>query len=120
TGPLLEGLRFSRDRGAWRFDAAARNVGYRDQRYRAGLERLGTLKASFDYSQVPLWFGDVTRTPYREETPGVYRLNDTVQAAIQGGSATLAAYGAELRQIDLRSRRDTATGRFAFQATPRL
>jgi MtrB/PioB family decaheme-associated outer membrane protein len=120
SGPLLERLRISRDRGTWRFDASLRNLGYRDQGYGADLVRYGTLKASFDYSQVPLWFGDVGRTPYREETPGVFRLNDTIQSAVQAGTATLAAYASELQRLDLRSRRDTASGRFLFQATPRL
>ena len=120
SGPLLERLRFSRDRDAWTFDAELRNLGYRDQGYRADFNRYGKLKASFDYNQVPLWFGDVERTPFREETPGVFRLNDTVQAAVQNGTATLAAYGSELRDLDLRSRRDTASGRFLFEATPQL
>jgi MtrB/PioB family decaheme-associated outer membrane protein len=120
SGPLLERLRLSRDREAWRVDAEARNVGYRDQDYRVEFDRYGTLKASFDYSQVPLWFGDVERTPYREETPGVFRLNDTIQAAVQSGTATPAAYASELRGLDLRSRRDTTTGRFLYQATSHL
>lgn len=120
SGPLLERLRVSRQRNDWTFDAEARNVGYRDQGYRADFNRYGKLKASFDYSQVPLWFGDVERTPYREETPGVFRLNDTIQSAIQNGTATLAAYGSELQALDLRSRRDTTSGRFLFQATPHL
>jgi MtrB/PioB family decaheme-associated outer membrane protein len=120
SGPLLERLRVSRDRDTWTFDADARNVGYRDQGYRAELTRYGKLKASFDYSQVPLWFGDVERTPFREDTPGVFRLNDTIQSAIQNGTATLAAYGSELRDLDLRSRRDTTAGRFHVQATPHL
>ena len=120
SGPLLERLRVSRDRDLWRFDAELRNAGYRDQGYRAEFDRYGKLTASFDYSQVPLWFGDVERTPFREETPGVFRLNDTIQAAAQGGTATLAAYASELRELDLRSRRDTATGRFLYRATRRL
>jgi len=120
SGPLLERLRVSRDRDAWTFDAEARNVGYRDQSYRAEFNRYGRLKGSFDFNQVPLWFGNVERTPFREETPGVFRLNDTIQSAIQNGTATLAAYGSELRDLDLRSRRDTTSGRFLFQATPHL
>ena len=120
SGPLLERLHVSRNRDAWKFDAEARDAGYRDQAYRAAFDRYGTLKASFDYSQVPLWFGDVEQTPYREETPGVFRLNDTIQSAVQDGTATLAAYGSELRGLDLRSRRDTASGRFLYEATRHL
>jgi MtrB/PioB family decaheme-associated outer membrane protein len=120
SGPTLERLRFSRERDAWAFRADVRNLGYRDQRYSADFDRFGKLKASFDYSQVPLWFGDVERTPYREETPGVFRLNDTIQSSIQSGTATLAAYATELHDLDLRARRDTASGRFLYAVTPRL
>ena len=106
SGPLLERLSVVREHDTWSFDARARNVGYRDQGYRAEFERYGRLKASFDYNQVPLWFGNVERTPFREETPGVFRLNDTIQAAVQNGTATLASYAPELQGLDLRSRRD--------------
>ena len=120
SGPLLERVSVVRERDTWSFDAHARNVGYRDQGYRAEFDRYGRLKASFDYNQVPLWFGNVERTPFREETPGVFRLNDTIQSAVQNGTATLAAYGSELQGLDLRSRRDTASGRFVFEATRNL
>jgi hypothetical protein len=50
----------------------------------------------------------------------VFRLNDTIQAAVQGGTATLASYASELRGLDLRSRRDTASGRFLYEATRHL
>src|SRR5262245_52373198 len=45
SGPLLERLRVSRERDTWTFDAAIRNLGYRDQGYRAEFNRYGTLKA---------------------------------------------------------------------------
>jgi MtrB/PioB family decaheme-associated outer membrane protein len=120
SGPLLEQLRVSKNRERWTFDAHARNVGYRDQEYRAEFSRYGTLTASIDYSQIPLWFGNVERTPFREEAPGVFRLNDTAQSGIQNGTATLAAFGSDLRNLDLRSRRDTTSGRFLFEATRHL
>lgn len=120
SGPLLERLRYSRNRDTSMFDAEIRNAGYRDQEYRAEFDRYGKFKALLDYSQVPLWYGDVERTPYREESPGVFRLNDTIQSAIQNGTATIAAFEPELQGLDLRSRRDTTTGRFLFAATPHL
>ena len=120
SGPLLERLHVSRGNDAWKFNGDVRNAGYRDQGYRATFNRYGRLKASFDYDQIPLWFGDVEQSPYREETPGVFRLNDTIQAAVQGGTATLASYASELRGLDLRSRRDTGSGRFLYEATRQL
>lgn len=114
SGATLERLRYDRAHRNWAFSATVVNAGYRDQQYGALFERYGRLRASFDYVQTPLWFGDVEQTPYREESPGVFRLDDTIQAAVQGGTATLAAYASELRPLDLRLRRDTATGRIDY------
>jgi MtrB/PioB family decaheme-associated outer membrane protein len=114
SGPMLERFRYVRNHREWAFSAGVFNAGYRDQQYGAVFERHGRLRASFDYVQTPLWFGNVEQTPYREETPGVFRLNDTIQASIQGGTATLAAYAPELQGVDMRLRRDTATGRLDY------
>jgi MtrB/PioB family decaheme-associated outer membrane protein len=116
SGPTLERLTYHRSHREWVFTTDVVNAGYRDQQYRAAFERFGRLRAVFDYGQVPLWFGNVEQTPYREETPSVFRLNDTIQAAVQGGTATLAAYAAELQPLDIRSRRDTASGRLDYTA----
>src|SRR5688572_12452781 len=70
SGPTLQRLQVSRQRRDWTFGASASNAGYRDQQYVVAFERYGRLRASFDFNQVPLWFGNVEQTPYREETPG--------------------------------------------------
>jgi MtrB/PioB family decaheme-associated outer membrane protein len=116
SGPTLERLKYARVRREWTFTADAFNAGYRDQRYAAAFERFGRLRARFDYGQTPLWFGNVEQTPYRQETPGVFRLSDTIQAGVQNGTATLASYAVDLQPLDLRQRRDTATGRFEYTA----
>jgi MtrB/PioB family decaheme-associated outer membrane protein len=120
SGPTIERLRYTRARDAWTLAATAQHVGYRDQRYQAAFDRVGKIKASFDYIQIPLWFGNVERTPFSEEVPGVFRLNDTIQAAVQGQTATIAAYGGELRDLDVRSRRDIASGGLVYTATRNL
>ena len=120
SGPTLDRLRYVRDRESWVFDAEFDHVGYRDQRYFAAFERYGKVRASFAWNQVPLFFGDVAQSPFREELAGVFRLDDTLQAAVQGRTATLADYASELRGVEPRSRRDVAAARLTYSFTPRL
>lgn len=120
SGPTLNRLRYTRDRDAWAFNAEFDNVGYRDQRYLATFDRFGRLRASFEWDQVPTWYSGVSQSPYREELPGVFRLDDTIQEAVQNRTATLAAYGSQLRAFDTRARRDIADARIVFGATSNL
>lgn len=119
SGATLQRLRYVRLRDAWRFTTMVSNPGYRDQRYTGMFEQFGRLRASFDYTEVPIWFGNVERTPYVETSPGVFRLDDAVQLAVQGGgSATL--YSGGLRSLDMRALRRTADGRVQYSVTPHL
>lgn len=119
-GLTIDRLRYDRDTERWMFRAVMDHAGYRDQRYSALFNRYGKLKASFEWNQVPLLYGRETRTPFRRESEGVFRLDDTLQAAIQSGAATRAALVADARAFDLRSRRDVADLRFTYAATRRL
>ena len=119
SGPTLEQLRYTRDREEWVFAAAIDQAGYRDQRYTARFEQFGRLKAQFEWDQVPLYYGEVA-SPFVLESPGVFRLDDTIQTAVQGRTATLAAFSGEVEPFDARSRRDTARIGFAYSVTPRL
>jgi MtrB/PioB family decaheme-associated outer membrane protein len=119
SGATLQRLDYSRLHDSWRFDTLIENPGYRDQRYAAAFERFGRFAATFGYTEVPLWYGDVERTPYTETSPGVFRLDDAIQAAVQaGGSTTL--YGSTLHNLDLRSQRGTTDGHFDYWATRNL
>lgn len=120
SGPTLDRLRYRRDRETWVFTAAFDHVGYRDQRYLASMERYGKVRASFEWNQVPLFYGNVSQTPFRAEVAGVFRLDDALQAALQNGTARLADYARELRGVEPRSRRDVAAARFTYAVTPRL
>lgn len=120
TGPTLNRLRYVRDRESWSFTARFDNVGYRDQRYQASFDRYGRVTASFEWNQVPTWYSGVSQSPFREELPGVFRLDNTLQQAVQGGTATLASYASQLQTFDTRARRDIADARFTFSATPNL
>lgn len=120
SGATLNRLRYGRDRETWRFDAAFDRVGYRDQRYLAAFERYGKLKASFEWDQIPTWFGGQTMTPFREDSPGVFRLNDATQLAVQNRTGAIADYITSLRSFDTRARRDIAAGRVSYAATRNL
>jgi MtrB/PioB family decaheme-associated outer membrane protein len=117
SGPTLSRLRYTRDREAWAFNAEFDNVGYRDQRYLAAFNRFGKVRGSFEWNQVPTWYSGVSQSPFRDELPGVFRLDDTLQQAVQNRTATLASYASELRAFDTRARRDIADARFAYSAT---
>lgn len=119
-GPTVDRLRYRRDADAWQFQATVDHAGYRDQRYVAGLNRYGKLKASFEWNQVPLFYSTDTRTPYRKELDGVFRLNDVLQAAVQNRTVSKDVYLSEIRPFDLRSRRDVADVRLAYSATRNL
>jgi MtrB/PioB family decaheme-associated outer membrane protein len=117
SGPTLDVLRYRRERDSWRFDAAFDNVGYRDQRYLVSMQRYGTVKASFEWNQVPLLYSGVSRSPFVQASAGVFRLDDAVQLGIESGTATLADYGATLRAFDTRARRDVADARLRYAVT---
>lgn len=119
-GATLDRVRYMRDSNAWRVDAAVDHAGYRDQHYSVGVTEYGRLKASVDWNQVPLFYSAAAQTPYRTEAPGVLRLNDTRQAAVQGGTPLPIAFASEVAPFVLRSRRDVADLRFAYAATPAL
>ena len=119
-GPTLDRFRYVRDTDTWNVQAAMDHVGYRDQRYLASFDRYGRLKASVEWNQVPLFYSTDTRTPFREESDGVFRLDDTLQAAIQNSVATTASLVPVARTFDLRARRDVADLRVAYAVTPLL
>jgi MtrB/PioB family decaheme-associated outer membrane protein len=120
SGPTLDRLRYSRNRETWAFSARVDHAGYRDQRYAVEFNRFGRVKGSFEWSQVPLLYGNVTQSPFREDLAGVFRLDDSLQAAVQSGTATTADYASVLRRFETRSRRDVAAARFTYAATPAL
>jgi MtrB/PioB family decaheme-associated outer membrane protein len=116
SGPTLDRFRYTRDRETWVFDARVDHVGYRDQRYLASFERVGRFEASVAWDQTPLFHGDATRSPFRETGPGIFRLDDGLQA--QG--ASIAVYNVAVERFDTRSRRDLANVKFAYDVTREL
>jgi MtrB/PioB family decaheme-associated outer membrane protein len=116
-GPAVPKFRFTTERDAWLFSARADNVGYRDQHYAADFQRFGRVKARFDWDQIPLWISQTTRTLYTTESPGVLRIDDTVQRAIQAGTLSLATASLAAVPFDVRSRRDRALADVTVRAT---
>jgi MtrB/PioB family decaheme-associated outer membrane protein len=113
-GVFFDRLRYTQDRPAWQFSAEADHVGYRDQRYLAAYDRFGGLRVSFEWNQIP-WFHSVdTRTPWDEESAGVFRLPDQVQAALQAQPAALPSVMTIAEQLDTRVRRDIADLRLQY------
>lgn len=102
----------------WTFEAQAWNVGYRDQRYQLDVERIGRLTGTFLWDQIPLYISADTRTLYTETQPGVFRLEDSMQQAIQAGQATLHAYEDQAVQFDMRTMRKIGQADVMFNATP--
>jgi MtrB/PioB family decaheme-associated outer membrane protein len=116
SGPTLDRVRYTRDRSTWMFSAGADHAGYRDQRYFATFMNAGTVKASFDWNQIPLFNSTSTRTPYTSPSPGVFRIDDAIQGGIQAGTLRLSDVAPTAAVFDLRSRREIAA--FHVTATP--
>ena len=120
TGPTLNRLTYERNREAWLFTARFDNVGYRDQRYQVSFDKFGKVKASFDWNQIPTWYSGVSQSPFREELPGVFRLDDTIQQAVENRTGTLQSYVSQLHSFDTRARRDIADARVSYSATQNM
>jgi MtrB/PioB family decaheme-associated outer membrane protein len=119
-GPTVDRAFYTKTRERWEFKAALDHAGYRDQRYTAGFNQYGKLKATFLWDQIPFFYSQDTRTPFTSPSTGVFRLNDAFQTSVQGAAATTAIYSSDLRRFDLRSQRDIADARVDYRATPRL
>jgi len=87
----LTGLR--QERGGFIVVAAARNVGWRDQRYQLNIERPGTFRFRSLFDQTPMFISSDTRTPYDPlpasdgTSSGVLTLPDSLQSFIQANPA---------------------------------
>jgi MtrB/PioB family decaheme-associated outer membrane protein len=118
-GVFVDGFRWSKadDRHFW--ELRANRVGYRDQDYVANYNRFGRLKASFAFSQIPVFFSDVSRTAYATASPGTLTLG-SAPILVQGGAATSAIYNTLATPFDLRLTRSITDVRFAYNATANL
>ena len=120
SGPTLDNVRYSRDRGAWLFNAGIENLGYWDQRYVAKYERFGRMTATAEWDQTPLFYSTITTSPFREDGTAAFRLADQTQTAVQNRTATIDAYAPDLAQLNLRASRDVARVRLDYDLSRHL
>ena len=120
NGPTLDVFRFKRDSASSYLTVQADHVGYRDQRYSATYDNFGKLKVSFLWDQIPLFFSDTTRNLFSEVSPGVLRLDDSIQTGLQNKTTTLAAAVGQAQPFDLRQQRDIFDVKLRYSATPNL
>ena len=117
-GPFLDRLRLERVTETWLGKAEADNVGYRDQRYAAAFERIGRLKANFEWNQIPLFISNSTASLYTHTGNGVLAIDNAIQQTIQDATllgtasrdrAISNALTTQAKRFDMRSRRDVGT-----------
>jgi MtrB/PioB family decaheme-associated outer membrane protein len=109
-GPFVDGFHLTRETERSAFTAQASNVGYRDQRYFAEFDRIGRLRATFEWNQIPLFLSRDGQTLYTHQGNGVLAIEDSIQQSLQSGTSTIAnVFSQQLRPFDLRSQRDIAS-----------
>ena len=119
-GPTVDRFRFSKSTDRYLFTAQADHIGYLDQRFSGAYNNYGRVKASFEWSQTPLFYSQDTLTLYSAATPGVLTLPDPLQSAIQNKTTTLQSAVAGGSAFELRSRHDEAKFNLVYTANPNL
>jgi MtrB/PioB family decaheme-associated outer membrane protein len=118
SGVYANNAVFGKRTQEYAFEGQAWNIGYRDQRYQIEFMRPGRVTASFLYDQIPLWISHDSRTLYTETQAGVFRLEDSMQQALQAKTTTLHSYEDQAVQFDLRTMRKIGQADVNFHATP--
>jgi len=116
-GPFAQSVSFSRRTAEWTVDALANNIGYRDQRYVAEYRNIGKLEVSFLWDQIPLFISGDTRTLYTQVQPGIFRLEDIMQANNEAGRTTIRDYTGQAAEFETRTRRDIGALDVVLNAT---
>src|SRR5262249_25280992 len=119
NGVFAENFRWGKQDDQAYWDVRATHVGYRDQQYAANYNKYGKWKASFEFNQIPLFYSDVTRTPYVATSSGVLGL-DGYPARIESGGATSALYESVSPAFELRQKRSITDFRLTYSATDTL
>lgn len=128
-------LVFGKQTDHYWFDAAAKNIGYRDQRYTLGYQR-SKLRFSFGFDAIPLNYCYNCSTPWVESGPNVWTLDAATRLAVQRsryptpvvplppGTTSIASTAAQAQLVsvyrplaqpfDIQVRRDTAGVKLAY------
>ena len=100
----------------WTLEAQAWNIGYRDQRYQLDFDRVGRLRASFLYDQIPLWISADTQDAVRRDAARrVPARGLDAAGASRPDQATLHAYDDQAVRFDLRDDAAHRPGRCDLQ-----
>ncbi len=121
SGGLIDRARYTREKETRLVHFEADRAGWRDQRYSADIDQFGRVKAWVEFRGIPFRYDDDTRTIFTEESPGVWRLDNAVQLAIQNRTTTLTDAAATLAvPFALRSQRNVTDAGVRFLATEHL
>ena len=82
-GSFVEALHFDLTAGSRFVRFAAANLGRSDQSLTAAIGSEGTFRIDLGYFQTPHRFSFFGATPYVENTPGVFTLNDVIRSAAE-------------------------------------
>jgi MtrB/PioB family decaheme-associated outer membrane protein len=119
NGVFGEAFRWGANDDQKYWDVRSTHIGYRDQQYTANYNKFGKVKASFEFSQIPLNFSYTTRTAYTTQSPGTLSLDGT-PLQVQAGNATSAIYNNIATPFDLRLQRSITDFRVVYSATEHL
>ncbi len=120
NGPTLDLFRYASGTDHRGFTVQADHVGYRDQRYAASYDNYGKLKFTFEWNQIPLFYNQDTATLFTSPSPGVLRLDNSIQAGVQNSTTTLTQAVAQAQTFDLREQRDVLALNLAYSAMRNL
>jgi len=113
-GPFLSRFRVQKETDGWFLRGQANNVGYRDQEFSAAFENIGRLKASFDWTQIPLFISNETRSLYTDTGNGVLVVDDAIQRAIQAGTLSATNAGLLAQPYEIRSQRNVGRANLTY------
>ncbi len=125
-GLFIQSLSLDLAKGDHYVNIFAENVQQADERFGASFGKYGTFALSLGYDSLPHRFSFDGATPYVENTPGVFTLNDAIRSAAEAlvptGTSTNIAEARALvssfldsaAPIDLGLQRKTATLDFSY------
>ncbi len=120
NGATFDRFRYGKDTDAYKVNLQADHVGYKDQRFFGSYTNYGTVKASFEWNQIPLFYSQDTQTLYNQSTPGLLTMNDSIQQGIQNKTLTLNNALTGALPFNLDTQRDVASFNLLYSATPNV
>lgn len=115
-GLILDSARFDRSGERSFLSFRTENTGRNDGRYWGEYLHGGKVKLSFLFDGIPQHYSYTTKTLYTEQSPGVLRVDDGIQKALQNSPAGLEAFAANGSMVSIRSIRRIAAVAFTYSA----